>query len=109
MDAAQIAKIAEDNQAKLIIVGMPTGGEGEEIRQSRHSLKLIDMIQSQTTIPVKPWDETGSTQQAQQWLVEGGKARTKRVGHQDALAAAAILQNYLDAMKLIRADNNEKK
>jgi putative Holliday junction resolvase len=97
MDAAQIAQIAQDHQIKLIIVGCPTGGEGEMIRQSRHSQKLADCIRTQAEIWVELWDETGSTQKARASLLEMGVPVSRRSGHQDALAAAVILQSYLDA------------
>jgi RNAse H-fold protein YqgF len=97
LDAAQIAQLAKENQVIRIIVGCPTGGNGEMIRQSRHSQKLADGIQAQTELPVELWDETGSTRQARATLIEMGVTLSRRGGHQDALAAAEILQTYLDA------------
>jgi putative Holliday junction resolvase len=97
LDSGQIAQIAQENQVRLVVVGCPTGGNGELIRQSRHSQKLADCIRSQTEIPVVLWDETGSTQKARESLIETGVPLSRRGGHQDALAAAVILQSYLDA------------
>jgi len=96
VDAAQIVALAEENGVQQIIVGLPTGGAGELIRSSRHSLKMVEEIQFQTAIPVQTWDENNSTQQARQNLLLLGVKREKRGGHQDALAAAVILQSYLD-------------
>ena len=97
IDAAEIARLANENQALLIIVGMPTGGQGEIIPQSRHSISLAEAIRSQSSLPVTLWDETGSTQSVKRSLVEMNVPVSKRAGHQDALAAAVILQSYLDA------------
>lgn len=108
LDGAQIAQVAEENQVTLIIVGMPTGGQGEEIRQSRHSKNLCEIIKSQTSIKVILWDETGSTQKARQILIDAGKPRSKRGGHQDSFAAAVILQSYLDSISHYEGENNEK-
>jgi putative Holliday junction resolvase len=97
LDAAQIVQIATENEAKEIIVGLPTGGSGESIPQSRHSQKLAEVIRSQSEISVILWDETNSTQIARRSLIEINISVSKRSGHQDALAAAVILQSYLDA------------
>lgn len=98
LDAAQIAQAAEKNGVTRIIVGLPTGDMGKEIPQTRHAKKLIEAIQNQTDIEVEGWDEWGTTQTARNILVEVGVQRSKRGGHQDALAAAAILRSYLETM-----------
>jgi putative Holliday junction resolvase len=97
LDGAQIARLAEENQVRMIIVGLPTGGQGEEIPQTRHANKLIESIKNQTDLPIIGWDEWGSTQRARQTLIEMGSPRSKRGGHQDALAAAMILRVYIEA------------
>lgn len=107
IDGAQIARLAEENQAGLIIVGLPTGPEGEEIPQTRHAKKLIDSIQTQTGIPVIPWDEWGSTKNARGALIDAGVSRTKRGGHQDAMAAAIILRSYLESKNFLKGTENE--
>jgi putative Holliday junction resolvase len=96
LDIAQIVALAEENSVQQIIIGFPTGGEGELIRQSRHSLRMAEEVKVQTTISVLTWNEDESTQQARQNLLQMRIGREKRGGHQDALAAAVILQAYLD-------------
>lgn len=96
VDAATIAQIANENEVILIIVGCPTGPDGEDIRQSRHSQKLAETIQGQSSIPVELWNENNSTNAAKENLIQMNVRISKRSGHQDALAAAVILQSYLD-------------
>jgi putative Holliday junction resolvase len=105
IDSAQIVKLAEENQAGLIIVGAPTGPDEEEIPQTRHARKFIDSIRTQTDISVLPWDEWGSTQKARAIQLDAGVSQSRRGGHQDALAAAVILQTYLDATKTDKGQN----
>jgi putative holliday junction resolvase len=107
LDSALIASLANENQAGLIIVGMPKGSHDEEIPQTRHALRLIEGIRSQTGIPVIGWDEWGSTQDARQALIDAGVSRSKRGGHQDSLAAAMILRSYIEANKPDGDDENE--
>ena len=96
LDAAQIARLAEENQVQTIIVGQALGADGQETAASRHSRKLAESIQTQTRLPVLLWDESGSTQTARQARIEMGVNRAKRRGHMDDLAAVVILQTYLD-------------
>jgi putative holliday junction resolvase len=97
IDAAAIAQFATENQVALIVIGQALGGDGEMTSQARHSSKLGEAIQIQTNIPVVFWDESGSTQEARSVRVEMGVVRNKRSGHLDDVAAAVILQSYLDA------------
>lgn len=99
IDAAQIGQFASDNQVNLILIGFPTGGDGELIPQGRHAQKLAEAIRTQSSILVELWDETNSTQIARSSLLEMNVAKSKRGGHQDALAAAEVLQSYLDSKR----------
>jgi putative holliday junction resolvase len=97
VDAASIARLAEENEAGLIVVGQALDSEGEETAQSRRAARLAEAIRQQTSLPVVMWDESGSTQAARAARISMGVSRRKRAGHLDDLAAAVILQSYLDA------------
>lgn len=96
IDAATIAQIASENDARLIIVGQALGMEGEPTPQSRRSARLAVAIKDQTDLPVKLWDESGSTQAVRKSRIAMGVSQDKRRGHLDDLAATYILQTYLD-------------
>ena len=96
VDAASIAQLAQEHEAGLIIVGQALDDEGQATPQSRKAVRLADAIRVQTDLPVKLWDESGSTQAAQTARIAMGVSRRKRRGHMDDLAAAVILQSYLD-------------
>jgi putative holliday junction resolvase len=97
IDSSQIAQIASENDVILIVIGYPTGGNGEVIPQSRHSQKLANAIHDQCNLPVELWDENDSTLLARKNLIDLNVSVSKRGGHQDSLAATVILQSYLDA------------
>ena len=97
VDAGIIAEIAREHGVVLIIVGQALDGEGLEGPAAQKSIRLAEAIRVQTDTPVVLWDESGTTQSARQTLIEMGVSRTKRRGHQDALAAALILKSYMDA------------
>ncbi|MCZ7551050.1 MAG: Holliday junction resolvase RuvX [Anaerolineae bacterium UTCFX2] len=97
VDAAAIAQIASEQQAELIIVGHALDEENRSTPQSRRAARLAAAIRSQTNLPVLLWDEFGSTQTALQARRTIGVRRSRRQDNIDALAAAVILQSYLDS------------
>jgi putative Holliday junction resolvase len=97
VDAAAIAQLAAENGAGLIVIGQAIDDDNQPTPQSRKAQRLAEAIRAQTGLPVELWDETGSTQAAQQVRLALGVSRRKRRGHLDDLAATVILQDYLDA------------
>ena len=97
VDAATIAQLAAENGAGLIVIGQALDDDNQPTPQSRKAQRLAEAIRAQTGLPVELWDESGSTQAAQQARLALGVSRRKRRGHLDDLAATVILQDYLDA------------
>jgi putative holliday junction resolvase len=97
IDAATIAQYAQENLAIKIIVGQALDENGLPGPQARKAGRLAEAVRLQTSIPVELWDESGSTQIARSARIAMGVSRKKRQGHMDELAAAVILQSYLDA------------
>jgi putative Holliday junction resolvase len=95
-DVNKILEIAKSQEADLIIIGAAYGSEGEETPASRKSARLAERIMDQSEIEVILWDESGSTQKAREIRLSAGSGRKKRHGHQDEIAAAIILQDFLD-------------
>ena len=101
MDAATIAQLADEHQAGLILVGQALDEENQPSAQGRRAAKLAEAIHQQSNLPVKLWDESGSTQAARQARQALGVRRARRQGHLDEIAAAYILQTYLDAQNAV--------
>jgi len=97
IDAAAIAKTAAENEAGLIVVGQTLDMDGNPNLSGRQAARLAGAVRSQTDIPVKLWDEGYSTRDAKQIRAKLGVSSDKRRGHLDDLAAALILQSYLDS------------
>jgi putative Holliday junction resolvase len=96
-DAERILYLAQEHGAVEIVVGHSVDDEGNETHQGEKCVRLAERIREEGVIPVTLWDEYGSTQAAQSARRKMGVTRRKRSGHLDDLAAAIILQNYLDA------------
>jgi putative pre-16S rRNA nuclease len=99
MDAAQVANLASENDATLIVIGQSFDEEGLPNLAGRRAAKFAETLKEQTQIPVILWDESFSTQDARATRIEMGVSRRKRAGHMDELAAVMILKSYLDANK----------
>lgn len=96
LDAAQVAQIALDQNAVKIIIGHPLDAEGESGPAARRAERFVQALRDQTDLPVELWDEYGSTQEARAARKVMGVSKRKSSGHLDDLAAAVILQSYLD-------------
>ena len=57
---------------------------------------FVDLLKTQTTIPIEVEDEGFSTKEARLSSLEAGISRKKRKSMEDAYSAAIILQKYLD-------------
>jgi putative Holliday junction resolvase len=99
MDAAQVANLAVEHGAELIVIGQSFDEEGRPNLAGRRAAKFAEALKEQTQIPVVLWDESFSTQDARATRIELGVSRKKRAGHQDALAAVMILQSYIESNK----------
>ncbi len=85
--------------AVRLIVGLPVGMSGREGPQARDVREFVDSIANDIGLPVEYWDERLTTSIAEKHLIASGSRREKRKHQVDAVAAAVILQGYLDSRK----------
>ncbi len=95
----QIVDLVLENEVERIVVGMPRSLDGSLGKQAQAVQSFVDLLKENTDIPVVTWDERLSTVAAERALLETGMKRDKRKKHRDSLAAAFILQGYLDREK----------
>jgi len=99
---AQICTLAAEQEVGLIVVGMPLNLKGEKGKKAQEVEKFIDEVSKATTIEVVHWDERFTTSIAHQTLLtmgtKRGERRTKK-GRVDSMAAAILLQGFLDSRK----------
>jgi putative Holliday junction resolvase len=94
-DARKIACAASEENAQMIVIGLPLDSDGSVGPQARKSQRLADAVGEHTNLPIHLWDESGTTQAAIQSRVALGTSRKKRRGHLDDLAASILLQDFL--------------
>lgn len=98
VDAATVAERAVAHEAAQIIVGVSYNEEGALNATGQSAARFADALRLQTDLPVLLWDESMTTQDAQFARLTMGMSRKKRSGHLDDVAAAVLLQNYLDSL-----------
>ena len=100
-DVQDIIRVAEDNDATTIVVGLPLTLAGESRTQAGKVRQFVRELRSATGIPVVTVDERLSTVQAQRLLTDSDRGRRsiRDRGRIDASAAAVILQSYLDSQR----------
>jgi putative Holliday junction resolvase len=93
-----LALVAE--QAPVgVVVGLPLSAEGDESAASAQARELAELIARRTGLPVELYDERLTTARALGAIREQGGSTRGRKEEVDALAAAVLLQTYLDARR----------
>ena len=100
-DARLILAIAKENEAGLIVIGQAVDWDGKVSYQGRKSARLAEEISTLASIHIILWNEYGSTSKAREARRLMNVKRKERAGHLDEIAAAVILQTYLDAQSTI--------
>ena len=86
------SQIIENGQFQKVIVGLPEGKMGQNVRGFVKALNKMG-------IEIETMDETLSSKKALQAMIEQGIGVKKR-RNEDAYSAAEILQNFLDKAKI---------
>jgi len=99
----QIAAMVRERDIELVVVGLPTGRNGEIGPQARAVLEFVEALRSVLKIPVETWDESFTTAEAEELLIEADLSRAKRRRVLDAAAAVILLQSYLESVRSKRS------
>ena len=95
----KVTEIIEEEEVTRIVVGMPLNHHGEKGNDANRIMEFIAMMRKRISIPVIEWDERFTTVQAERVLLEADMSRKKRKQVVDKIAAAIILQSYLDSLE----------
>ena len=97
LDIEAITNIINQHQVKQIIVGLPRSMNGSIGKQAEKVQTFTQRLCQHTEVPVEFRDERLSTVSAKRLIKATSGKKTVR---DDAIAAALILQGYLDETKL---------
>ena len=96
LDHRRLLDLASEAEAEILVVGLPLGLDGTIGPAATAVLEEVEELRATAPVPVETYDERLTTVTATRLLRESGvsgKARRKVV---DQVAAAVILQSWLD-------------
>ncbi len=94
-----IEGLAQREGVGLLVVGWPLNEDGSLGRQARRAEAFAGLLRKVVAVPVELWDERLSSMAAADIVRAQGRSGRRSKGAIDAIAAAVILQDYLDAQR----------
>lgn len=95
----RIKEICEEYDVELIVLGYPRNMDDTEGFRCEDTLKFKGLLEKRVDIPIVLVDERLTTVYADEILEESGVAKKNRKKVIDQIAAAIILQDYIDNYK----------
>ena len=96
-DFQRLLEIIREYGVESILVGLPKNMNGTIGPQGEKVQAFVEQLKKEINLPVKTWDERLSTVAAEKVLLQADVSRSKRKKVIDKMAAAVILQGYLDS------------
>jgi putative holliday junction resolvase len=96
-DFGRLKDIIRDYDVAEIVVGLPKNMNNTIGPRGELCIEFSRSLHEELQLPVHLWDERLTTVSAQRTLLEADVSRKKRKLVVDKMAAALILQNYMDA------------
>lgn len=96
---AKLLDLARTHAVTGVVVGLPLDERGVEGEAARSARALAAAVAERSGLRVALWDERFSTARALRAVKEMGGSTRGRKEDVDALAAALLLQHYMDAKR----------
>ena len=93
----RLQQLIREKEVELILVGMPRNMDGTYGPASEKVNAFIAKLQPHIQTPIKKWDERLTSVMANRALLQGNVRRDQRKEKVDKMAAAILLQSYLDS------------
>lgn len=96
-DVERLFALVDSHQAAGLVLGLPLNMDGSEGPRSQATRAFVREVLARRDLPITLWDERLSTAAVERMLIQADTSRARRAQVVDKLAAAYILQGYLDA------------
>ncbi len=107
-DVAHIQRLVRLHDVLEVVTGMPLRLHGEAGPEAKSVREFIEQLERVLAVPVIAWDERFTSKAAEQMLIRANVSRKKRKGAVDRVAAALLLQSYLDNLATGEATAGEQ-
>ena len=94
---AKIEVLIKEYQIEKIVLGLPKNMNNTLGERANDTLEFQAMLERRTGLEVILWDERLTTIESERILKSGGVRRENRKDRIDWMAAALILQSYMDS------------
>src|SRR5215469_16578132 len=95
---SRLKKLLVEKEIDLVLIGMPRNMDGTYGPAAQKVQAFVAVLRGAITVPIKTWDERLTSAQANRILIQGKVRRDKREEKVDKMAAAILLQSYLDGI-----------
>jgi putative Holliday junction resolvase len=95
----RIARVAVEEEASAIVVGLPLLLSGEQGEAARSALAFADALAEKVSVPVNTYDERLTSALSVRRLREAGHRTAGRKPKIDQGAAVALLESYLQRLR----------
>ena len=101
IDAELLLGVISNKSCCGVIIGLPKNMDGSEGPRAQSTRAFARNFSVKTNLPITYWDERLSTVAAEKALLEADTTRKRRAEVIDHVAAAYILQGFLDRLKIL--------
>jgi len=98
----EITHLVQEHNVVAVIVGLPLHMNGQYGAKATQAMAFAEVLRNGLSVPVYSQDERWTTQSAHKSLQERGKAPSKHRDRVDQIAAAFLLQSFIDRLQYYR-------
>ncbi len=95
----RVKRVCEEYGISQIVIGLPLNQAGNLSKQAEKTKKFGEKLIKEVEPPICYWNETLTSTEARQKMIEAGTPKEKRKKLEHSFAAQIILQEYLNADK----------
>lgn len=99
VDAEKLLQLMKANNVVGLVLGLPKNMDGSDGPRVQATRAFAQNLSKLTDVPIEFWDERLSTAAVQRMMIEADTSRAKRAQVVDQMAAAYILQGFLDSRR----------
>jgi putative Holliday junction resolvase len=93
---ARLKQLLVEKEIDLVLIGQPRNMDGSYGPAAQKVETFVGVLKTAITVPIKMWDERLTSTMANRILIQANVRRDKRKEKVDKMAAAILLQSYLD-------------
>lgn len=97
-DVAHIQQLVRQHDVGRVVMGLPIRMDGRAGPEAESARLFLESLERALDVPVIAWDERLTSKAAEKMLIEADVSRKKRKGAVDRVAAAILLQSYLESL-----------